>query len=286
MLHGFNFLFRFNVFRLTIDQVGLLWESLATDGRCSDDLFVWLTGQVRMRDQHALSHGAFRYILLKKLPSLPPETISMHSLTLFQQLCNLARISGLQEDAAESSMDYLWKIALYANNTDVSLTAIQYLNNYYIGRQLEKEEEFVERCMCHLEEATKEINLSNLSDEAPLLRIQRALLLLKTHLEIFRRRYAYHLRKWFLEGKGVGSHAQLVGEKGAVTVRVVIQPAGFHDKVTLELISTDYVADLRAEVAKWWETVQVSVSVRLIFFRYFSFSASQSTYFIFRVIWQ
>jgi len=36
-------------------------------------------------------------------------------------------------------------------------------------------------------------------------------------------RYAYHLRKWFLEGKAVGSHAQLVGEKGAVSVRVVIQ---------------------------------------------------------------
>jgi len=65
------------------------------------------------------------------------------------------------------------------------------------------------------------------------------------------------LRKWYLEGKGVGSHAQLVGEKGAVSVRIVIQPAGFHDKITLELSSTDYVADLRAEVAKWWENVQV-----------------------------
>jgi len=112
----------------------------------------------------------------------------MHSLTLFQQLINLARISGLQEDAAEASMDYLWKIALYANNTDVSMTAIQYLNNYYIGRQLDKEEEFVERCMSHLADATKEVNHANLSDEAPLLRIQRALLLLKTHLEIFRKR--------------------------------------------------------------------------------------------------
>lgn len=65
------------------------------------------------------------------------------------------------------------------------------------------------------------------------------------------------MRKWQLEGNGVGSHAQLVGEKGAVPIKVVIQPAGYHEKVTLELQSTDYVADLRAEVAKWWEKIQV-----------------------------
>jgi ubiquitin carboxyl-terminal hydrolase 34 len=216
------------------------------------------------------------------MPSLPPETITMHSLALFQQLCNLARFSVIQDvdvemsDASGSSstsggsasMDYLWKIALFAFNTDVSMTAIQYLNNYYIGRQLEKEEEFVQRCMSHLNESTQELvqlasnpvraqSPAAALDEAPLLRIQRALLLLKSHLEIFRRRFAYHLRKWSLEGKGIGSHAQLVGDKGAVTIRILIQPAGYHDKVTLEMSSSDYVADLRAEVSKWWETIQV-----------------------------
>ncbi len=64
-----------------------------------------------------------------------------------------------------------------------------------------------------------------------------------------------------MEGRGVGSHAQLVGEKGAVPIRVVIQPAGYHEKVTLELLSSDYVADLRAEVAKWWETVQTNLAL-------------------------
>jgi ubiquitin carboxyl-terminal hydrolase 34 len=29
------------------------------------------------------------------------------------------------------------------------------------------------------------------------------------------------------------------------------------EKGTLELLSSDYVADLRAEVAKWWEILQV-----------------------------
>jgi len=69
------------------------------------------------------------------------------------------------------------------------MTAIQYLNGYYISRQLEKEEEFVQRCMSHVREAAEELTHSSTqSDEAPLLRIQRALLLLKTHLEIFRRK--------------------------------------------------------------------------------------------------
>lgn len=178
----------------------------------------------------------------------------------------MTRIPGILQDAETStaSMDYLWRIALCANSTDVSMTAIQYLNGYYISRQLEKEEEFVRRCMSHLVEATEELltlQTECTDDEALLLKIQRALVLLKTHLETFRRRYAYHLRKWLLEGRGVGSHAQLVGEKGAVPIRVVIQPAGYHEKVTLELLSSDYVADLRAEVAKWWETVQTNLAL-------------------------
>ena len=95
-----------------------LWESLATDSRSSDDLFIWLTGQVRLRDQHALSPEAFRHIFIRKLPSLPPESVTMHALTLFQQLCSMARTSGEQDvEAAAASMDYLWKIALCASST-------------------------------------------------------------------------------------------------------------------------------------------------------------------------
>lgn len=37
--------------------------------------------------------------------------------------------------------------------------------------------------------------------ENALLCVQRALMLLITHLETFRRRYAYHLRRWDLEGQ-------------------------------------------------------------------------------------
>lgn len=62
-----------------------------------------------------------------------------------------------------------------------------------------------------------------------------------------------------LEGKSVGSHVQIMsGDRGCVPLRVVIQPAASTEKVTLELLSSDYVAELRAEVAKWWENIQVS----------------------------
>lgn len=134
-------------YSLSISQVDLLWDTLASadpaSRQGSDDLFLWLGGQVRARDQHALTPATLRHILLLKLPSLPPSSVSMHSLALFQQLCNLlVRLGG--EDSG-SSMDYLWRVGLYAGCTDVSLAAIQYLNNYYIGRGLDKEEEFVER---------------------------------------------------------------------------------------------------------------------------------------------
>lgn len=74
-------------------------------------------------------------------------------------------------------------------------------------------------------------------------------------------RYAYHLRRWALEGQGIGSHAAL-GDKSCSPVRVVVQPAGMSERACFDLLNIDYVADLRAEVAKWWESlVQVSLHI-------------------------
>jgi ubiquitin carboxyl-terminal hydrolase 34 len=69
---------------------------------------------------------------------------------------------------------------------DVSLAAMQYINNYYMSRQLEQEPEFISQCMDNLSAAARELHAS--SEESRLLCIQRALLLLKTHLETFKRR--------------------------------------------------------------------------------------------------
>lgn len=55
-------------------------------------------------------------------------------------------------------MGHLWKIALRAANTDVSLAAIQYINSYYMGQQLKLEKEFVAHCMNHLKQAAEDLD--------------------------------------------------------------------------------------------------------------------------------
>lgn len=73
---------------------------------------------------------------------------------------------------------------------DVSMAAIQYINSYYMGQNLQHEGQFVWQCMTHLKAASDDLT-SNVpgTEEASLLCIQRALLLMKTHIETFRRRY-------------------------------------------------------------------------------------------------
>jgi len=86
--------------------------------------------------------------------------------------------------------------------------------------------------------------------------VQRALMLLNTHLETFRRRYAYHLRRWALDGRGIGSHSVLRNEGPGPPIRVILQPGGLPDKSVLHLNGSDLIADLKAEIAKWWENLQ------------------------------
>lgn len=245
-------------FRLSLEQVDILWQCLSQDPTCADELFSWLLSQAKSTEQHALGMDTLKHLCMRKLPSLPPETISMTGLSLFQQLCNLARLAAAHldrplRDVDSVGMDFLWKIALKAKSTDVSMAAIQYLNGYYMSRQLSQEAEFVSQCMMHLAAASADLEIN---EEASLRCIQRALLLLRTHLEAFRKRYAYHLRRWILEGRGAGSHmAMSMSEKGQ-HIRILVQPAGIPEKTTFTLLNTDYVADLRAEVAKWWDDTQ------------------------------
>lgn len=111
-------------FRLSLAQVDTLWSCLATDPQCSDELFSWLLTNARNKGhQHALGVDALKYLYMKKLPSLPPETMSMVGLALFQHLHSLARFAFSQTDPAAVrdvdivGMDHLWKVALRANKT-------------------------------------------------------------------------------------------------------------------------------------------------------------------------
>lgn len=86
--------------------------------------------------------------------------------------------------------------------------------------------------------------------------VQRALMLLNAHLDTFRRRYAYHLRRWALEGQGFGAHSALRNDAVGPAIKIILQPGGLPDKSILHLHTTDLVADLKAEIAKWWESLQ------------------------------
>lgn len=275
-------------FRLTMEQVDELWQSLVVQGstESADCLYSWLLSHTKVPDQHALGIDALRFLYIEKMPTLDPEKISVMGLSLYQQLCNLARMALGNADSRDTrhphtlAMDHLWKIALRAS-TDVSMGAVQYLNSYYMGQQLQQEEDFVSKCMYHLFSAAERlisINRNNvesedassdcketidknedkqniyahMNEDASLQCIQRALLLLKTHLDTFKRRYGYHLRRWtLLEG------APWEGTPGQCSVRVSLQSAGCGPRTTIWLQPTDFVGHLRAHVHSWWERQQL-----------------------------
>ncbi|XP_071963584.1 ubiquitin carboxyl-terminal hydrolase 34-like isoform X2 [Antedon mediterranea] len=247
-------------FRLSVDQVDILWSCLATDEECSDGALNWFLNQARNKDQqHPLGLETFKHIFFNKMPLLEADTISMTGLKLFQQLCSLARLANSSYDSPAVEMpgiEQLWKIALRAKNTDVSISAIQYLNTYYINAgngTLEKEEEFIQLCMESLSGASAKLADSQ---ESSLLVLQRGLILLKTHLEAFKKRYSYHLRQWQLLSKGITSHEKNKVQNDAEVIRVVCQMASMSEKFTLELHLNDLVADLRAEVTHFSERLQ------------------------------
>lgn len=104
----------------------------------------------------------------------------------------------------------------------------------------------------------------SIEDENALMRVQRGLLLLNTHLDTFRRRYAFHLRRWAIEGKGIGSHSNLKNEGSGPPLRIVLQQAGLSEKSLLHMHACDLIADLKAEVSKWWESLQSGMAAPVL----------------------
>jgi ubiquitin carboxyl-terminal hydrolase 34 len=72
--------------------------------------------------------------------------------------------------------------------------------------------------------------------ESSLLVIQRGLILLTNHLESFRKRHAFHLRMWQLEGHGITSHQKSLQDCQSFALRVILQPAGASEKVGFVLV--------------------------------------------------
>ena len=247
-------------FRLNQSQVSILWECLANDALASDDLFQWLLIQAHSKDQHALGIDSVRFIHREKLPALSPETMTMTGLNLLSQLTTLVQMadgyseaSGASEGSRSSgfNMTQMWSIALRANSTDVSMKAIHLLNAAYLGRG----EEFLITCMEHLTRVTRvQAGSSDTCTADNLVTCHRALLLLKSHLETFRKKYAFQFRRLAIEGNPVSSHAELVEVRHSSLIRINVQPGGaISEKVTIDMHTSDLVADLRAEICVWWE---------------------------------
>lgn len=57
-----------------------------------------------------------------------------------------------------------------------------------------------------------------------------------SHFFIYR--YAYHLRKWALEGKGIGSHSAALGERLSSPIRIVVQSGSCAERCILEMFLT------------------------------------------------
>lgn len=57
-----------------------------------------------------------------------------------------------------------------------------------------------------------------------------------------------------MDGEGVSSHIPW-SDRGCsgTPIKICLQPGGLKDKASLRMHSSDYVADLRAEIARWWE---------------------------------
>ncbi|XP_027055599.1 ubiquitin carboxyl-terminal hydrolase 34-like [Pocillopora damicornis] len=239
-------------------QVDVLWDCLVCDSESSDDTLEWFLQQAQSKEFHALDVSALQYILAEKLPSLPAEKFSMTGLHLLQQLYKMFKHADVKpcDPSKLCGIDQLWNIAVQVRSSEVSWAAITYLNSLYInanGGALKFEDEFIQRCMNIIGGASKQLN-----QEQNLQIMERGLLLLKSHIESFKRRFAFHLRLWWLEGRGITCHQQITQRptEKHYPIRVLCQPAGLSDKGTFEMNSSDLVADLRAEVTFWCRQLQ------------------------------
>lgn len=186
-----------------------------------DDLFIWFLNQAKSKDQHAISVETFRQIFVNKMPLLDPNSFSQNALHLYQELFKIYKYSFQQQQLnnsgnvenssnlvdsfkqmEKSAVDYIGKLAFKSSNSDVSMAAIQFLNSHFTQADTiantEQENQFIDSCMNYLNEAR--VNLENFDQfsidnlEYTFEIVQRGILLLKTHLDIFQRRHSFQLR--------------------------------------------------------------------------------------------
>lgn len=253
--------------KLTREQMDQLWDCLASDTnpKCSDVLFQWIYQQAVGEDFHGVSDDLLDYVLKNKLPSLAPEHFRLRGLKLLEQLLWIRQdyecCHGLEHPATR----LLWEIALKAVDDEVSMAAIRILNHFYIytnhqkSTKCDKGVNFMNHCMSQLQSSLIDLtNATELSDLNQLLDVmQKVILLIRTHLEVFKAHWSYYLRILQLNNEAdLISHRFSAYEnftvKLTMTVRLVCQAASSIDKITIEVQAGDFIGELRAEIVKWW----------------------------------
>lgn len=250
--------------KLNREQMDQLWDCLASDSnlRCSDVLFQWIYQQAVSDDFHAVNDELLDYVLKHKLPTLEPEHFRLRGLKLLEQLLWIRQdfecCHGLEHPATR----LLWDIGLKAVDDEVSMAAIRILNHFYIytnhrkSTKCDKGINFMNHCMDQLHSSLT--NLTNQDDYNEINHqldvMQKIIILIRTHLEVFRAHWSFYLRMLQLNNEAdlVSHRLNAYDVKITMTIRLVCQAASTLEKTTIEMQAGDFVGELRAEIAKWF----------------------------------
>jgi len=249
--------------KLSREQMDQLWDCLASDSnlRCSDVLFQWIYQQAVGDDFHGVNDELLDYVLKHKLPTLDPKYFRLRGLKLLEQLLWIRQdyecCHGLEHPATK----LLWDIGLKAVDDEVSMAAIRILNHFYIytnhqkSTKCDKGINFMNHCMDQLHLSLTNLTNVDGTDVNSLLDImQKIILLIRTHLEVFKAHWSFYLRILQLNNEAdlISHRLSAYDIKLTMTIRLVCQAASSMDKVTIEIQAGDFVGELRAEIVKWW----------------------------------
>ncbi len=159
-----------------------------------------------------------------------------------------------------------------ALDQNVSTLAAQTLNSYQIQNEdgtLDREEPFIARCMNCLNEC-----INTVHDLSSLRTINRISVLLRTHLELFMRRYSYVIRLYqyisqtnnFFSSSSLKPHIKqltLTDDRDLNMIKLICNApitTGATDKYILKMNPNEFIGDLRAELTRWYCTLKPSMT--------------------------
>jgi len=164
-----------------------------------------------------------------------------------------------------------------ALDQNVSTLAAQTLNSYQIQNEdgtLDREEPFIARCMNCLNECIHTVH-----DLSSLRTINRISVLLRTHLELFMRRYSYVIRLYqyisqtnntnsnqFFSSSSLKPHIKqlaLTDDRDTNMIKLICNApitSGGTEKYILKMNPNEFIGDLRAELTRWYCTLKPTMT--------------------------